>query len=63
MYQTFAIFLKVHTPYTTHPPLPNCVARLGVLVKLEVYDEILWKRGAISPFIHNILLPDVRFLC
>ena len=21
---------KVHTPYTTHPPLHNCVARLGV---------------------------------
>ena len=22
--------------------------------------KILWKRGAISPLIHNILLPDVR---
>ena len=25
--------------------------------------KILWKRGEISPFIHDILLPDVRFLC
>ena len=26
---TFAISLKVHTPYTSHPPLHNCVARVG----------------------------------
>ena len=30
---------------------------------LEIRDilKILWKRGAISPFFHNILLPVVRF--
>ena len=29
MYQTLAISLKLHTPYTTHPTLHSCVARLG----------------------------------
>ena len=24
IYETFAISLKVHMPYTTHPPLHNC---------------------------------------
>ena len=28
-YQTFAISVKVPTPYTTQPPCHNCVARLG----------------------------------
>ena len=28
-YQTFVLSQKVHTSYTTHPPLHNCVARLG----------------------------------
>ena len=32
---------------------------------LEVRDmlKILWKRGAISPLFHNILLPVIRFSC
>ena len=29
-YQTFAISVKVPTPYTTQPPCHNCVAILGV---------------------------------
>ena len=28
-YQTFAISVKVPTPYTTQPPCHNCVAILG----------------------------------
>ena len=28
-YQTFAISVKVPTPYTTQPPCHNCVAGLG----------------------------------
>ena len=28
-YQTFVLSQKVHTPYATHPPLHNCMARLG----------------------------------
>ena len=30
-YQTFAISVKVPTPYTTQPPCHNCVAILGEL--------------------------------
>ena len=32
-YQTFAISVKVPTPYTTQPPCHNCVAILGVNVR------------------------------
>ena len=35
-YQTFAISVKVPTPYTTQPPCHNCVAILG-----EIGDTIL----------------------
>ena len=39
------------------------------LLYLEIYVENIVEKGrncslgAISPLIHNILLPDVRFLC
>ena len=39
------------------------------LLLLEIYIENIVEkgrngsRGAISPLIHNILLPDIRFLC
>ena len=31
------------------------------LLKLEIYVENIVENG--TPLIHNILLPDVRFLC
>ena len=34
-YQTFAISVKVPTPYTTQPPCHNCVAILGVYAKYQ----------------------------
>ena len=37
-YQTFAISVKVPTPYTTQPPCHNCVAILGVVV-VDLYTK------------------------
>ena len=39
-YQTFAISVKVPTPYTTQPPCHNCVAILGEMVT-QMYDSIV----------------------
>ena len=35
-YQTFAISVKVPTPYTTQPPCHNCVAILGENVGVDL---------------------------
>ena len=34
-YQTFVLSQEVHTPYTTHPPLYNCVAGLGEYMVIQ----------------------------
>ena len=53
IYQTFAISLKVHTPYTTHPPLHNCVAGLGdicpkIYVSCLYVDQVPVVQGIVS---------------
>ena len=40
-YQTFAISVKVPTPYTTQPPCHNCVAILGDIVTDQDVDELI----------------------
>ena len=48
---------------------PNFTNDYVIRLKLEIYIETILEKGrncswgAISPLIHNILLPDVRFLC
>ena len=41
-YQTFAISVKVPTPYTTQPPCHNCVAILGETVSSKFVYVQTW---------------------
>ena len=50
-YQTFAISVKVPTPYTTQPPCHSCVARLGVHETLRSRTQkviLKWSSDAIK---------------
>ena len=41
-YQTFAISVKVPTPYTTQPPCHNCVAILGDIVAYNITEIVTY---------------------
>ena len=58
-YQTFAISVKVPTPYTTQPPCHNCVAILGEIegtknasnkVRRQTYNFVISRTYISSPF-------------
>ena len=52
-YQTFAISVKVPTPYTTQPPCHNCVAILG-----DLEHGLYWVQSGVLPkkFGHKLFL-------
>ena len=62
-YQTFAISVKVPTPYTTQPPCHNCVAILG---GYTLYGHITDSQGSFivarAFYAHN-LCPRQDKLC
>ena len=56
-YQICRIEEKINRTTTFHKAVYNLTPEVRDILK------ILWKRGAISPLFHNILLPVVRFSC
>ena len=51
--QTFAISVKVPTPYTTQPPCHNCVARLGAIAIVEYVNNQSIERGVVVEWLER----------
>ena len=52
-YQTFAISVKVPTPYTTQQPCYNCVARLGAIALVEYFNNQSIERGVVVEWLER----------